>query len=152
MAKDPDIDLGGEFEDYGEDFDFGFDSDGSDTNTDSNRSPVEKVKKGATAGFRSLGGGLKSGVAARLSSELPTTAGVYREVTNTLSLAQKTKDDFVKEIAPNIRAIKRLGKAALPRTRGYLPDKWQKKLESYFSEAEEWKSASKEEARDQAVS
>lgn len=151
MAKNKDLDLGSEFEDFESDFgDFNFD-DTTVSNSDSNRTPITKVREGLTSGLTSTAKKIGPQLARSIDNHIPSVGSLVGEGMQFASGAEAMRQKFLRDANANITTIKRAARVIAPKYTKYLPAGLERKINKILETPESFKSASVEESRTAAI-
>lgn len=125
-----------------------------DSNTKSNREPIEKTRVGLTDVLKSSYKMVSSNLEDRIRQAMPNTFELIDEVTSFKNDFDYLKSDFIQKVQPSINSIKRSGRVLEPRVKGILPPKLATKYNKLVSETDSdysYSPPSKEEAREYSI-
>lgn len=125
-----------------------------DSNTTSNREPIEKTRVGLTDVLKSSYKIVASNLEDRIRQAMPNTFELIDEATSFKNDFDYLKSDFIQKVQPSINSIKRSGRVLEPRVKGILPPKLATKYSKLVSETDSdysYSPPSKEEAREYSI-
>lgn len=125
-----------------------------DSNTKSNREPIEKTRVGLTDVLKSSYKIVASNLEDRIRQAMPNTFELIDEATSFKNDFDYLKSDFIQKVQPSINSIKRSGRVLEPRVKGILPPKLATKYSKLVSETDSeysYSPPSKEEAREYSI-